>query len=113
MTSSASKTFASNSAGAESVGAAPREKSLLGKLLAILGVLVSLLFLANLTFGGLIPVEIPDALPIVGNLDEVFFTGVLLTCLSYLGVSLIPNFRGEAQRLRSEIPKRLSGQPAE
>jgi hypothetical protein len=93
--------------------APPREKSLLGKLLAILGVLVSLLFLTNLTFGGIIPFEIPDALPIVGNLDEVFFSGLLLTCLSYLGISLIPNFRGEAARFRSETPRRIGASQAE
>ena len=97
----------------DSAAAPPREKSLLGKLLAILGVLLSLLFLSNLTFGGIIPFEIPDALPIVGNLDEVFFSGLLLTCLSYLGISLIPNFRGEAARFRSELPRRIAGQQTE
>src|SRR5215207_9787269 len=66
----------------------PPPTTMVGKLLAILGGLVSLLFLSNLTFGGIIPLEIPDALPLIGNLDEVFFTGVLLTSLGYLGIPL-------------------------
>jgi hypothetical protein len=80
-------------------------QTFIGKLMAIAGVLVSLVFLANLTFG-IIPLEIPDNLPIVGNLDEVFFTGVLLASLSYLGIPLIPNFRAMGTPLRIEGPKR-------
>jgi hypothetical protein len=81
-------------------------QTLFGKLMAIAGVLVSLLFLANLTMGGIIPLEIPDAIPVIGNLDEVFFTGVLLASLSYLGIPLIPNFRAHARPLRIDGPKR-------
>ena len=80
--------------------------TMVGKVMAISGVLVSLLFLSNLTFGGFIPLEIPDALPIIGNLDEVFFTGVLLTSLGYLGIPLIPNFRAAGNPLRIDGPKR-------
>jgi hypothetical protein len=80
-------------------------QTLVGKIMAIGGVLVSLVFLANLTFG-IIPLEIPDNLPLVGNLDEVFFTGVLLTSLGYLGIPLIPNFRAAATPLRIDGPKR-------
>lgn len=87
------------------VSAAPPQ-TLVGKLVAIAGVLVSLLFLANLTFGGVIPLEIPDAIPVIGNLDEVFFTGVLLASLSYLGIPLIPNFRAMGTPLRIDGPKR-------
>jgi hypothetical protein len=94
--------------------ASPREapapsanpQTLVGKIMAIAGVLISLLFLSNLTFGGIIPLEIPDAIPVIGNLDEVFFTGVLLTSLGYLGIPLIPNFRAAANPLRIEGPKR-------
>lgn len=53
--------------------------------LAILGVMLSVLYLANLTFG---VVEIPDNLPLVGNLDEVFFSGVLFASLARLGIRL-------------------------
>jgi hypothetical protein len=89
----------------EAPAQAARPQTLVGKVMAIAGVLVSLVFLANLTFG-IIPLEIPDNLPIVGNLDEVFFTGVLLASLSYLGIPLIPNFRALGTPLRIDGPKR-------
>ena len=49
--------------------------------------LLSALYLLNLT-GGL--VEIPDFLPVVGNLDEVAVTVVLMRCLERLGVITPP-----------------------
>lgn len=55
------------------------------KEMAFLGVIISLLYLANLTFG---VIEIPDNLPIVGNVDEVFFSALLFTSLSHLGIRL-------------------------
>lgn len=58
--------------------------------LAVVGAVLSLLFLANLTFG---IVEIPDNLPIIGNIDEVVVSGILFACLSRLGINPIPNFR--------------------
>ena len=53
--------------------------------MALAGVAVSVLYLANLTFG---VIEIPDNLPLVGNLDEVFFSGLLFASLSRLGIRL-------------------------
>ena len=53
--------------------------------LAIFGVCISVLYLANLTMG---IVEIPDNLPLVGNLDEVFFSGILFASLAKLGIRL-------------------------
>ena len=53
--------------------------------LAILGVLVSVLYLANLSAGF---IEVPDNLPFIGNLDEVFFSGVLFASLARLGIRL-------------------------
>jgi len=76
---------------------AARPPSAASKLVALGGVVVSCVYLANLTFGGIIPLEIPDALPIIGNLDEVFFSGVLLASLNHLGIPLIPNFRAGSQ----------------
>lgn len=52
---------------------------------ALLGVFVSVLYLSNLTFG---IVEIPDNLPFIGNLDEVFFSGILFASLAKLGIRL-------------------------
>lgn len=34
--------------------------------------------------------EIPDCLPIVGNLDEVAVTVVLMRCLQRLGIRVLP-----------------------
>ncbi len=53
--------------------------------LALLGTAVSIFYLANLTFG---VIEIPDNLPLIGNLDEVFFSGLLFASLSRLGIRL-------------------------
>jgi hypothetical protein len=55
--------------------------------LALGGVVLSGAFLSNLTFG---VVEIPDNLPFVGNLDEVFASAVFFSCLSYLGINVLP-----------------------
>lgn len=53
--------------------------------LAVFGVLVSAAYLANLS-GGFI--EIPDNIPGIGNLDEVFFSGILFASLAQLGINL-------------------------
>ncbi len=70
-----------------------KPKSHLGSSLAGLGVIVSVIFLLNLTLG---IVEIPDNLPVVGNIDEAFFTGLLIACLRYLGFDPIP-FKGRSR----------------
>ena len=57
------------------------------QVLATSGAFLSILFLLNFTLGIF---EIPDNLPIIGNLDEVAATTFLLTCLSYLGINIIP-----------------------
>lgn len=60
---------------------------------AVLGALFSVLYLTNLTWG---MVEfLPDALPIVGNLDEAGMTAFLLYCLRVLGVEVLPGARRE------------------
>lgn len=65
-----------------------RGGSCIGAIVAMSAVLISGLFLANLTFG---VVEIPDNLPLVGNIDEVFATAVLVSALSRFGIHLAPN----------------------
>jgi uncharacterized membrane protein YkvA (DUF1232 family) len=75
---------------------AAQSPSLASKLAALGGVVVSIVYLANLT-GGIIPLEIPDVLPIVGNLDEVFFSGLLIASLNHLGIPLVPNFRSNKE----------------
>lgn len=63
------------------------QRSCLGLSLALLGAGLSGLFLSNMTFGF---VEIPDNLPFVGNLDEVLASAILFSCLSYLGINVVP-----------------------
>jgi hypothetical protein len=55
------------------------------RLAAMVGVLLSVLYLSNLSMGIL---EIPDNLPLIGNLDEVFFSGLLFASLARLGIYL-------------------------
>jgi hypothetical protein len=67
---------------------APDPRTRLGKVLAVAGVILSAAFLLNVGMGVLF--EIPDNLPIIGNLDEAAATALLLACLRYLGVDLLP-----------------------
>jgi hypothetical protein len=86
--------------------ATPRESprsTLAGKLVALGGVVISVAYLANLTAGGILPFEIPDVLPGVGNLDEVFFSGVLIASLAKLGINIIPGMSG------NRTPRNIEG----
>lgn len=66
----------------------PKEPRPIGKIFAaLLGAFLSGLYLLNLSMGIL---EIPDNLPLVGNLDEVAVSAFFFGCLSYLGIDLIP-----------------------
>lgn len=73
-------------------------KGCFSQILAVIGVLVSILYLLNLSMG---IVEIPDNLPFIGNLDEVVVSTFLLACLRYLGIDLIPFGR------KPEVSKRV------
>ena len=53
--------------------------------LAIFGLLISVAYLSHISMG---VIEIPDNLPFIGNLDEVFFSGVLFASLARLGINL-------------------------
>ena len=74
------------------------KRGCIGKSLALAGLLLSTLYLLNLSAG---IVEIPDNLPIVGNIDEAAATAFLLACLRYLGIDLLP-FRKKEQKLISK-----------
>ena len=52
----------------------------------LVGLIGSLLYLANIGAGFL--EIIPDNLPVVGNLDEVVATIILIACLKALGFSI-------------------------
>jgi hypothetical protein len=64
----------------EPVGGAQRVRLIVVALLCVL-------YLLNLTGGW---IEIPDCLPIVGNLDEVAATVVLMRCLGKMGFEVMP-----------------------
>ncbi len=59
-------------------------------VVAIVGI-ISLIYIINPTAGFI--ELIPDNLPIIGNLDEVAATTLLLSCLSYFGVDLFNLFK--------------------
>jgi hypothetical protein len=52
---------------------------------AIVGV-ISFIYLLNFTAGGLIPLELPDALPFIGNMDEAAAAALFLSALRYFGM---------------------------
>jgi len=66
-----------------------------GQGLAFLGVIASVFWLLNFTMG---VVELPDNLPIVGNLDEAVAAAVLFSCLRYLGFDVLPFGRGGGKK---------------
>ena len=67
-----------------------RQRSCVGRAVAGAGILVSVIILLNLTFG---VIEIPDYLPLVGNIDEAAAAGLLLGCLRYLGIDVFSPLR--------------------
>ena len=57
--------------------------------IALIGIL-SFIYLLNFTFGF---AELPDNLPIVGNIDEALAAALLLNSLKYFGVDLTNLFK--------------------
>ena len=71
-------------------------RSCFGSVVSVLLMLFSAFWLLNFSCG---LVEIPDNLPLFGNLDEAFFSALLLACLRYLGfdpLKLAGRGRGDA-----------------
>jgi hypothetical protein len=77
----------------------PVRSTLTGKLVAVAGVVVSCLYLSNIGAG--IFEFIPDVVPGVGNLDEVFFSGVLIASLHKLGINILPGLGQNRNRHQS------------
>ncbi|MCC6696154.1 MAG: DUF1232 domain-containing protein [Candidatus Hydrogenedentes bacterium] len=75
--------------------------------MAALGVLASLFWLLNFTFG---IVEIPDNLPFVGNLDEAAAAAVLFSCLRYLGFDILPFGKRGVRKTDEVIDVKTSGE---
>jgi uncharacterized membrane protein YkvA (DUF1232 family) len=55
------------------------------RLLAIIGIIISSIYLLNFTAGIW---ELPDNLPIIGNLDELAAATLLIASLKHFGVDL-------------------------
>lgn len=64
----------------------PRRRGALATLAAIVVAIVSFVYLVNPTLG--IFELLPDNLPLVGNLDEAFFTLALASALGSLGLRI-------------------------
>lgn len=64
------------------------QRNFLRTMLALAGAGLAGLYLSNLGMGVL--GEIPDAFPAIGNLDEVLASAILFSCLSYLGINVVP-----------------------
>ena len=65
-----------------------KKKGLFSKLLAWMGILLSVIYILNPTMG--VFELIPDNLPIIGNLDEAGATALLISCVRYLGLDVLP-----------------------
>lgn len=91
-----------NSAPLESTG-----PTFTSKLIAIGGVLLSCAYLGNIGAG--LVGEIPDVIPGLGNLDEVFFSGLLIVSLAKLGINIVPNLHStQSARPPASSPKNIA-----
>lgn len=66
----------------------PRKKpktSCWGAVIAFFFSVISIFWILNFSAGIF---EIPDNIPIIGNLDEAFFTMLLVASLSYFGIDI-------------------------
>lgn len=57
------------------------------RTMAIVALIISALYLLNLSAG---VIEIPDNLPVIGNIDEFIFANIFIGSLARLGVDLRP-----------------------
>jgi hypothetical protein len=73
------------------------------KVVASVGLAASALFLANLP---MFPPEIPDILPLVGNLDELLASAVFLWSARTLGIKPLELLRGRKERKRLAAAKK-------
>jgi len=72
-------------AGASSAEMEEKKNPLTTVIVGALG-LFSAVFLLNPGFGALF--EIPDNIPVIGNLDEAAAAAILISCLAYFGVDI-------------------------
>ncbi len=55
------------------------------RVVAIIGIIISSIYLLNFTFG---VVELPDNLPIIGNIDELAASLLLIASLKHFDIDL-------------------------
>ena len=72
-------------------------------LFVILCGIIGVIYLINPTAG--IIEFIPDNFPIVGNLDEAVASGLVINCLAYFGINLVPF----ARRGKKEESRQVQG----
>ena len=77
-----------------------KEPGCFGQGAAMVGVLVSGLWLLNFTVGVF---EIPDVLPFVGSVDEAAAAAMFISCLRYLGIDILPFGRKRTVETREVI----------
>lgn len=70
------------------------------KALALVGSVLCAIYLLNPTAGFL--EVIPDNVPLIGNIDEAAVTGLLIYCLSILGVKM-PGMRGRKEEEMKDV----------
>jgi len=69
------------------------------KLTAIIGIIISTIYLLNFTLGVW---ELPDNLPIIGNLDEFAAATLLIASLKYFDIDLT-NFMVSKSKKKKEV----------
>lgn len=74
-----------------------QSRGCVAQALAVMLLLGSGIYLLNFSFGIW---ELPDNLPIVGNVDESVATYIFISCLSFWGIDIVP-FKSKMPRSRT------------
>lgn len=74
---------------AADVSPRPQRQGITGIVISLIGLLLAGIYLANPGFG--LVDFIPDNIPGVGNIDEFVASAIFLTCLSRLGINILPH----------------------
>ena len=73
--------------------------------------LFCLVFLLNPGFGAAF--EIPDVIPVIGNLDEAAATAILISCLAYFGFDAGRFFGRKGEKTAAESSGATEKKPVE
>jgi hypothetical protein len=83
-------------------------KRLITDLLVLASGILSVLYLLNIGLG--VVEIIPDNIPIIGNLDEVMATLLLLRCLAYFGIDITHLVDSKTGKFKRKPPTDRPGQ---